>query len=219
MTQPPSDRATVKRLPKRANYDRAAIDAILDEGLICHVGIAVDGQPFVVPMIHVRVGDKVYLHGSPASRTLRAIAQGVEACLTVTLLDGLVLARSAFHHSMNYRSAVLFGSGAAVEDLAERIAALHALSEHVVAGRWADVRTPSERELRQTLVVALPIHEASAKVRTGPPLDDEEDYALPIWAGIVPLRLTAGTPIADPRLLPNLRAPEYALHYRRPLKE
>ncbi len=168
MTQPPSDRATVKRLPKRAAYDRATIDAILDEGLICHVGIAVDGQPFVVPMIHVRVGDKVYLHGSPASRTLRAIAAGAEACLTVTLLDGLVLARSAFHHSMNYRSVALFGTGSAVEDLAEKIAALHALSEHVVAGRWPDVRTPSERELRQTLVVALPIREASAKAAHWP---------------------------------------------------
>lgn len=217
MTEPPSDRATVKRLPKRAAYDRATIDAILDEGLICHVGIAVDGQPFVVPMIHVRVGDKVYLHGSPASRTLRAIAQGVEACVTVTLLDGLVLARSAFHHSMNYRSAVVFGTGFAVENPAEKTAALHALSEHVVVGRWADVRVPSERELRQTLVVCLPISEASAKVRTGPPLDDEEDYALPMWAGIVPLRLTAGAPIADARLKRGVQAPEYAVHYARPM--
>jgi nitroimidazol reductase NimA-like FMN-containing flavoprotein (pyridoxamine 5'-phosphate oxidase superfamily) len=216
MPTPPSERATVKRLPRRAAYDRATIDAILDEGLICHVGIVVDGAPVVVPMIHVRVGDTVYLHGSPASRTLQAIADGAEACLTVTLLDGLVLARSAFHHSMNYRSAVLFGKGRAVEDPAEKTTALHALSEHVVAGRWADVRAPNQRELRQTLVVALPIREVSAKVRTGPPLDDEEDYALPMWAGVVPLQLTAGAPVADAQLKPGVAAPEYALRYRRP---
>ena len=216
MTEPPSERATVKRLPKRAAYDRATIDAILDEGLICHVGLALDGQPTVVPMIHVRVGAKVYLHGSPASRTLRAIAQGAEACLTVTLLDGLVLARSAFHHSMNYRSVVLFGTGAAVEDPVEKTAALHALSEHVVAGRWTEVRGPSERELRQTLVVAMPISEASAKVRTGPPLDDEEDYTLPVWAGVLPLRLVAGVPVADPRLPPGITVPEHVVRYARP---
>jgi nitroimidazol reductase NimA-like FMN-containing flavoprotein (pyridoxamine 5'-phosphate oxidase superfamily) len=215
MPTPPSERATVKRLSKRAAYDRATIDAVLDEGLICHVGIVVDGAPVVVPMIHVRVGDAVYLHGSPASRTLRAIADGAEACLTVTLLDGLVLARSAMHHSMNYRSVVLFGAGRTVDDPAEKNAALHALTEHVVAGRWADARVPNDRELRQTLVVALPIREASAKIRTGPPLDDEEDYALPVWAGVVPLQLMAGAPVSDARLKPGVVAPDYAVRYRR----
>ena len=216
MTEPPSDRTTVKRKPQRAAYDGATIDVILDKGLICHVGVTIDGQTFVLPMIHVRVGDKVYLHGSPASRTLRALAQGVEACLTVTLLDGLVLARSAMHHSMNYRSVVLIGRGSTVDDPVEKGAALHALTEHLLPGRWADVRGPTERELRSTLVVSMPIQEASAKVRTGPPVDEEADYELPVWAGVVPLRLAPGSPIGDPRLKPGIQPPAYAVHYPGP---
>jgi nitroimidazol reductase NimA-like FMN-containing flavoprotein (pyridoxamine 5'-phosphate oxidase superfamily) len=216
MTEPPSDRTTVKRKPQRADYDRATIDKILDEGLICHVGFSVDGQTFVLPMIHVRVGDKVYLHGSPASRTLQALARGVEACLTVTLIDGLVLARSAMHHSMNYRSVVLFGKASVVDDPVEKGVALHALTEHLIPGRWADVRGPTDRELWQTQVLAVPIHEASAKVRTGPPLDEEADCELAVWAGVVPLRLAAGSPISDSRLKPGVQPPEYAVHYPGP---
>jgi uncharacterized protein len=216
MTIPPSDRTTVNRKPQRAAYDRATIDKILDEGLICHVGFTLDGQTFVLPMIHVRVGDKVYLHGSPASRTLQALAQGAEACLTVTLLDGLVLARSAMHHSMNYRSVVLFGKASVVGDPVEKGAALHALTEHLIPGRWADVRGPTERELRATLVVSVAIQEASAKIRTGPPLDDEADYELAVWAGVVPLRMAAGNPISDLRLKPGVQPPAYAVQYQGP---
>jgi nitroimidazol reductase NimA-like FMN-containing flavoprotein (pyridoxamine 5'-phosphate oxidase superfamily) len=167
-------------------------------------------------MIHVRVGGTVYLHGSPASRMLQALARGAEVCLTVTLLDGLVLARSAMHHSMNYRSVVLFGKASVVDDPVEKGTALHALTEHRIPGRWADVRGPTERVLRSTLVVSVPIREASAKVRTGPPLDDEADYELPVWAGVVPLRLTAGSPIGDPRLKPGVQPPAYAAHYPGP---
>jgi nitroimidazol reductase NimA-like FMN-containing flavoprotein (pyridoxamine 5'-phosphate oxidase superfamily) len=216
MTEPPSDRTTVKRKPQRAAYERVTIDSILDEGLICHVGLSVEGQTFVLPMIHVRVGDKVYLHGSPASRALQALAQGAEACLTVSLIDGLVLARSAMHHSMNYRSMMLFGKASVVDDPVEKGEALHALTEHLIPGRWADVRGPTDRELRQTMVVSVPIHEASAKVRTGPPLDDEADHALPVWAGVVPLWLAAGSPVSDPRLKPGVQLPEYAVHYPGP---
>lgn len=217
--QPPEtssrSRSKIKRLPERAAYDRAMIDAILDEGLICHVGFIADGQPFVIPTIHVRIGDRVYLHGSPASRMLQTLARGGAACLSVTLVDGLVLARSAFHHSMNYRSVVLFGRGAAVE-AEQKIAVLQALSEHLIRGRWSDVRGPSADELRRTLVVSIPIEEASAKVRTGPPADDEEDYELSVWAGVLPLRLAASAPIADPRLTAGIATPQYAVDYRGP---
>jgi nitroimidazol reductase NimA-like FMN-containing flavoprotein (pyridoxamine 5'-phosphate oxidase superfamily) len=216
MTEPSSDRTTVKRKPQRAAYDRATIDKILDEGLICHVGFAVNGQVFVLPLIHVRVGDNVYLHGSPASRTLQALAHGAEACLTVTLIDGLVLARSAMHHSMNYRSVVLFGRASVVDDPVEKCTVLEALTEHLIPGRWADVRGPTQRELQQTLVLSVPIKEASAKVRIGPPLDDEEDYELPVWAGIVPLRLAASSPIADVRLKTGVQPPRYAVEYQGP---
>src|SRR2546425_495484 len=212
----PSPRATVKRLPQRAAYDRATIDAILDEGLICHVGFVVDGQPFVIPTIHVRIGDSIYVHGSPASRMLQTLHTGGPVCITVTLLDGLVLARSAFHHSMNYRSVVLFGAASAVEEPARKLEVLRALSEHVVPGRWDDVRQPSADELRRTLVLAISIDEASAKIRSGPPLDDDEDYELPVWAGVVPLRLTAAAPINDPRLAAGTEPPAYARDYRRP---
>lgn len=216
MNKSNGDRSQIKRLPKRAVYDRAAIDAILDEGLICHVGFVVDGQPFVIPTIHVRIGDCIYLHGSPASRMLQTLSQGAEACITVTLVDGLVLARSAFHHSMNYRSVVLFGKGSPVNDDGQKTEVLRCLAEHLIHGRWQEVRGPNPNELKQTLVVAIPIDEASAKVRTGPPLDDEEDYAWNVWAGVLPLRLTASTPIADPRLASEIAVPQYAVNYAGP---
>jgi nitroimidazol reductase NimA-like FMN-containing flavoprotein (pyridoxamine 5'-phosphate oxidase superfamily) len=190
-------RTTVRRLADRGVYDREAIYAILDEALICHVGFVVEGQPVVIPTIHVRVGDTLYFHGSAASRMLRSLRAGIEACVTVTLLDGLVLARSAFHHSMNYRSVVVLGKGREVADRDEKLRALDALVEHVVPGRAAVVRAPNEMEIRQTLVIALPLAEASAKVRTGPPLDDEADYALDVWAGVVPITLMKGEPIPD----------------------
>jgi len=214
--QPPSKRATVKRQPRRGIYDRATIDAILDQGLICHVGFSVDGETFVIPTIHVRVGDKVYLHGSRASRMMQALAGGADVCLAVTIVDGLVLARSAFHHSMNYRSVVLFGKASIVDDDADKVAALQALTEHLVPGRWADVRGPSEQELRQTMVLAIPIQEASAKLRSGPPKDDEVDYALPFWAGVIPLRLAAAEAVCDPKLRPNIAPPSYAITYPGP---
>lgn len=215
-TRSDGDRSQIKRLPQRAVYDRAAIDAIVDESLICHVGFVDAGQPFVIPTIHVRIGDCIYLHGSPASRMLRALGRGAEACITVTHVDGLVLARSAFHHSMNYRSAVLFGKGAMVADEGQKLEVLRSLSERLIRGRWADVRPPNEEELRKTLVVSIAIDEASAKVRTGPPLDDEEDYSLDVWAGVLPLKLTASAPIADPRLAAGREAPQYARGYEGP---
>ena len=209
-----TERTTVKRLGKRGAYDRDTIDAILDEALICHVGFIVDGSPVVIPTIHWRHGDILYLHGSAASRMLRSLREGVEACVTVTLLDGLVLARSAFHHSMNYRSAVIFGKAREVVDREEKLRALDGLVEHVMHGRSADARRANERELRQTLVLAMPIEEASAKIRTGGPVDDEEDYALPIWAGVLPLSLTPSAPVADERVTAEL--PEYVRNYSRP---
>jgi uncharacterized protein len=214
---PRTERSTVKRLAKRGVYDEEAIYHILDEGLICHVGFVVEGQPFVIPTIYVRIDDSVYLHGSPNSRMLQALAGGAEACVTVTLVDGLVLARSAFHHSMNYRSVVLFGTGAAVEAPARKDAVLRCLSEHLIRGRWQEVRGPSANELKGTLVVGIPIREASAKVRTGPPLDDEEDYELPVWAGVLPLRMMAGVPIPDVRLTPCHGPPAYVTGYVGPV--
>ena len=206
-------RTTLKRLPKRGAFDRETIHAILDEALICHVGFVVDGAPVVIPTIHWREGDLLYFHGSAASRMLRSLRNGVEACVTVTLLDGLVLARSAFHHSMNYRSVVVFGTAREVTDREEKLRALDALVEHVVRGRSAEVRGPNEPELRQTLVLALPIEEASAKIRTGGPVDDEEDYALPVWAGVVPCRLTFGSALTDDRV--TAAVPEYVNAYER----
>jgi nitroimidazol reductase NimA-like FMN-containing flavoprotein (pyridoxamine 5'-phosphate oxidase superfamily) len=213
---PPTERTTVRRLPKRGTYDRALIHSILDEGLICHVGFVVDGQPYVIPTIHARVGERLYLHGSPASRMLNALAQGIEVCVTVTLIDGLVLARSAFHHSMNYRSAMIFGTATAVEDAEEKARILQALAEHLIKGRWHDIRTPTPAELKKTFVLSLPIDEASAKVRTGPPLDDEEDYELTVWAGILPLSLRPSEPIADPRLPTGITPPAYVTRYLGP---
>lgn len=216
----PTERTTLKRLPKRGEYDHAAVYQILDEAFICHVGFVADGKPVVIPTSYARIGDDLYIHGSAASRMLRSLEEGIDVCVTVTLIDGLVLARSAFHHSINYRSVVIFGAAKVVDDPDEKIKALHAFTDHVVPGRWEDVRPPNESELRATLVLKLPLVEVSAKARTGPPLDDEEDYELSVWAGVVPLKLTAGAPISDDRLPAGIEPPEYAREYARPaLKE
>ncbi len=212
----PSARSTVRRLPERASYEREVIEAILDEGLVCHVGFAVDGQPYVIPMVYGRDGDTLYLHGSSASRLLRAVAGGIPVCVTVTLLDGLVLARSAFHHSMNYRSVVVLGTARLVDDAEERLAALRAIVEHVVPGRWNEARRPNVKELAQTLVLALPTDEATAKRRSGPPADDEEDYALEVWAGELPLPAVPGAPLPDPKLRADITVPPAVIAYRRP---
>ena len=208
-------RTTLKRLPQRGAFDRESVNQILDEGFICHVGFAVDGQPFVIPTGYARAGDRLFIHGSQASRMLRTLGQGIEVCLTVTLVDGLVLARSAFHHSMNYRSVVVFGRAVVVDEREEKLAALRALSDHMIPGRWDDAREPNGREIQLTTVLSLPLSEASAKVRTGPPLDDEEDYELSVWAGVIPLRLVANAPIPDPRLPARIDPPFYALDYSR----
>ncbi len=213
---PRTERTTVRRLPARAAYDRSLIHAILDEALICHVGFVVDGRPFVIPTIHVRVGERLYVHGSPASRMLKTLAGGVDVCVTVTLVDGLVLARSAFHHSMNYRSVVVFSTAQAVDDAEEKARVLQVLAEHLVPGRWRDIRVPTPGELKATLVLSLPIDEASAKVRTGPPVDDEEDYGLPTWAGVLPLTIAAGAAISCPRLAAGIELPTYARSYPGP---
>jgi hypothetical protein len=192
----PTPRSRIKRLPARAAYDLATLHAILDEGFIAHVAIADGGgQPFVLPMVYARDGDRIYLHGSPASRLLRALATGTHACVTVTLVDGLVLARSAFHHSVNFRSVVLFGRGREVTGAEQKQRAFERIVEHVVPGRWPDARQPNAKETRGTLVVEVPIDEASAKVRSGPPVDDDEDLSHPVWAGVLPLRLTPGDPV------------------------
>jgi nitroimidazol reductase NimA-like FMN-containing flavoprotein (pyridoxamine 5'-phosphate oxidase superfamily) len=193
----PTERTKLRRLPERGRHDRDTIDAILDEALVCRLGLVDgDGRPFVVPTIHARSGDVVYLHGSPASRALRAAARA-ECCVAVTIVDGLVLARSAFHHSLNYRSVVLYGQAERVEDCDEKRAALDALVEHVARGRSADARPPDDRELRSTLVLRLAIDDASAKVRQGGPVDEDADLALDVWAGVVPLRVVPGEPVPD----------------------
>jgi len=186
----PPDRIRVKRTPKRGHYDRPTIDAILDEALICHVGFEVEGQPYVIPTLHARVGDRLYLHGSSASRMLRQAASGARLCATVTLFDGLVLARSVFNHSVNYRSVVVFGTATLVDE-DEKLHAVHALAEQLAPGRWDEARQPSQQELKATSIVSLPLDEASAKVRTGREEDDEEDLDLPVWAGVVPVYLAA----------------------------
>ncbi len=215
--QPPSDRVRLRRKRERGNYDRAVIDAILDEALIAHLGITgEDGQPLVIPTLHARCGDLVYVHGSTAARTLRALAAGAPACLTVSLLDGLVLARSAMHHSANYRSVMLLGHARSVQEPTEKLVAFQAIVEHIVPERWRDVRAPTENELKATAVLAMGIDEASAKVRTGPPLDDEEDHSLPAWAGVIPLGIAARAPEPDPRLRADIAPPPYASAYRRP---
>jgi nitroimidazol reductase NimA-like FMN-containing flavoprotein (pyridoxamine 5'-phosphate oxidase superfamily) len=192
----PTARTTVKRHPERGDYDRDVIDAILDEALICHLGFLVDGQPFVIPTIHARDGDVLYIHGSPGSRMLRTARAGVDICVTATLLDGLVLARSVYNHSMNYRSVVVLGRAHEVTDLDEKLRAMQCVVEHVVQGRWNDARQPNEGEIKGTTILALPLDEASAKIRSGPPVDDEDDLALPVWAGVIPLRLEPSEPTA-----------------------
>jgi len=211
----PTTRTRLVREPDRAIYDRAAAYQILDEGFICHVGFVVDGQPFVIPTGYGRVGDNLYIHGSAASRMLRNLDQGIAVCVTVTLLDGLVLARSIFNHSMNYRSVVVLGTAVAVTDPKEKLEALRLLSEHILPGRWVESRQPNEKEIKATLVMRLPIAEFSAKVRQGPPVDDEEDYAFPTWAGVIPLSVVTGAPIDDARLMVGQVAPGYAKGYSR----
>jgi nitroimidazol reductase NimA-like FMN-containing flavoprotein (pyridoxamine 5'-phosphate oxidase superfamily) len=214
-THVPTARTRVVREAHRGVYERAAAYEILDEGFICHVGFVLDGQPFVIPTGYGRSGDNLYIHGSAASRMLRNLNKGVPVCVTLTLLDGLVLARSIFNHSMNYRSVVVLGTAEAVLDANEKLEALKLLSEHILPGRWAESRQPNERELKQTLVLRLPIEEFSAKVRQGPPIDDEEDYSFPTWAGLIPLQIVPGTPINDPRLDPKTPVPVYARKYSR----
>jgi len=213
----PTARTTLKRLPKRGTYDRAAIHRILDEALVCHVGFAgADGAPVVIPTAYGRDGDTLLLHGSAAGRMLQTVGGGVDVCVTVTLIDGLVLARSAFHHSINYRSVVIFGRARVVESVDAKRQALRAITEHIVPGRWPHVREPYEKELKGTLVLALPLDEASVKTRSGPPLDDEEDYALAVWAGELPLRVVPQAPVDDARLVAGVEAPPYVRAYRRP---
>jgi nitroimidazol reductase NimA-like FMN-containing flavoprotein (pyridoxamine 5'-phosphate oxidase superfamily) len=211
----PTAHTRVVREPHRGVYDRATAYQILDEGFICHVGFVVDGQPFVIPTGYGRVGDNLYIHGSAASRMLRNLDQGVAVCFTVTLLEGLVLARSIFNHSMNYRSVVVLGTAVPVVDPQEKLEALRRLSEHILPGRWVESRQPNPKELKATLVMRLPITEFSAKVRLGPPIDDEEDYAFATWAGVIPLEMVAGEPIDDPRLEPGRVVPGYAKSYSR----
>ncbi len=212
--QPPTERTRVRRLPERGVYDRATIDAILDEALVCHLGWVTDeGAPRVIPTIHARVGDTLYVHGSAASATLRALRDGREVCLAATIVDGLVLARSTFHSSMNYRSVVVYGRAREVTDRDELLLASRAIADHVLPGRGAEARPPTDRELAQTLVLAIPLAEASAKVRTGPPKDDEADRDLPIWAGVLPLRTVAGEPEPAPDLPPGVAPPPF----RRPV--
>ncbi len=212
---PPTQRTAVQRLKQRGHYDRATLYRILDEGLVCHVGFAVEGRPFVIPMGYARVGDTLILHGSNKSRLLRRLADGCEACVTVTLLDGLVLARSAFHHSMNYRSAVVFGCARRITEERDKRAALDALVEHLIPGRTEHARAANAQELSATEVLELPLDEASAKIRVGPPVDNTEDHALEIWAGVVPLRLQAEPPVPDPELRAGIEVPSYAVAYRR----
>lgn len=211
----PTERTQVHRLPKRGVYNREAVYRILDEGLVCHVGFVVDGKPVVIPTGYGRKGDLLYIHGSTASRMLGALVKGADVCVTVTLVDGLVLARSAFHHSMNYRSVVIFGKAAVLDDLTSKQEALQAFVEHVAPGRWQEIRQPTVKELQVTTVLAIPLEEASAKVRIGPPIDDEADYALSVWAGVLPLELTPQAPLADDRLPKGIAVPDYVRRYTR----
>jgi hypothetical protein len=211
----PTQRTQVHRLPKRGVYDREAVYRILDEGLVCHVGFVAEGKPVVIPTGYGRAGDTLYIHGSTASRMFRALGDGADVCITVTLVDGLVLARAAFDHSMNYRSVVIFGKATELEDPTAKREAMRAFTEHVMPGRWQEIRQPSEKELQATTVMAIPLEEVSAKVRSGPPIDDEADYALPVWAGVLPLELTPQTPRPDDRLPREIAVPEYVRKYTR----
>jgi uncharacterized protein len=211
----PTERTRVVREPHRGTYDRETIYKILDEGFVCHVGFETGGQPFVIPTLYARVGDAIYFHGSAASRMLRGAAAGVSVCVTVTLTDGLVLARSVFNHSMNYRSVVALGKATLVDAPTEKLEALHAFTEKILPGRWEDARQPNEKELKATSILKLPLTEISAKIRSGPVQDDEEDYGLRVWAGILPLHLQTDAPIRDKRCDPAIPTPEYAVNYRR----
>jgi nitroimidazol reductase NimA-like FMN-containing flavoprotein (pyridoxamine 5'-phosphate oxidase superfamily) len=211
----PTERTQVKRLPKRGVYDRETVFKILDEAFVCHVGFVVDGQPYVIPTNFGRVGDTLYLHGSAASRMLRTLSEGIPVCVTVSIIDGLVLARSAFHHSVNYRSVVVLGTARLVEDPTEKMEALRLFTEHIMKGRWDQIRWPSEQEMKGTTVLALAMEEVSAKVRTGGPVDDEQDYELPVWAGVLPLSVTTAAPIADARLKAGIAVPENVAKYSR----
>ena len=211
----PTARTRVVREPQRAVYDRQTIYEILDEGFVCHVGFVIDRQPFVIPTSYGRKDDVLYIHGSAASRMLRNAGKGIPICVTVTLLDGLVLARSIFNHSMNYRSVVVMGTAVAIEDREEKLAALRILSDHILPGRWNDARQPNDQELKATTVIRLPIEEFSAKVRQGMPIDDEVDYAFPTWAGIIPLNLVPAAPVGDTRLQTGTVVPEYAEKFSR----
>jgi len=212
---PPSERTRVVREAHRSAYDLETICKILDEGFVCHVGFAMDGQPYVIPTLFARVRDAIYFHGSAASRMLRNVGDGIPVCVTITLTDGFVLARSVFNHSMNYRSVVVLGKAVLVDAPEEKLEALHAFTEKIIPGRWNDARQPNEKELKATSILRLPLTEASAKIRVGPPEDDPADYALRVWAGVIPLQLTPGAPIRDERCDPAIPTPAYAAHYRR----
>lgn len=211
----PTDRTQVKRLPKRAHYDEQTVFRILDSAFVCHVGFAVDGQPYVIPTNYGRSGHTLYLHGSAASRMLKTLSGGVPICVTVTHVDGLVLARSAFHHSVNYRSVVILGTARLVDEPAEKMEALRVFTDHVLQGRWDDVRQPTDQELKATTVLALELEEVSAKVRTGGPVDDEPDYSLPVWAGVLPLETVPKSPEPDPNRTSDVPLPEYLKNYSR----
>ena len=215
MTTTATERTRVRRLPKRGAYDSETINSILDEAFVCHIGFVVDGQPYVIPTGFARIDNDLYIHGSSASRMLRSLAEGVQVCVTVTLVDGLVLARSAFHHSMNYRSVVILGKATLIEEPQEKDRAMEALTEHIVPGRWKDVRWPTELELKATSVLKVPIEEASAKIRTGGPVDDEDDYAMDVWAGVLPLKVSPSQPINDERLAQEIEPPKYIQDYKR----
>ncbi|MEW6402747.1 MAG: pyridoxamine 5'-phosphate oxidase family protein [Chloroflexota bacterium] len=210
-----TDRNRINRLPKRGHYDRDTIYQILDEALICHVGFAAGKQPYVIPINFARMDDKIVLHGAKASRLLKHVEAGHPVCVTATIVDGLVLARSVFHHSANYRSVVLFGKGQAIEDEGEKLAALEAIMEHLIPGRWREARLPNRKEMNATRVVSIKIDEASAKIRLGPPVDDAEDYALPVWAGILPLETATLSPVRDEALRPEIQVPSYVTNYSR----
>jgi uncharacterized protein len=210
-----TDRTKLKRIPKRGSFDRETVYKILDEAFICHIGFTVEEQTFVIPTAYGRHGDTLYIHGSTASRMMREMSKGIDVCVTVTLVDGLVLARSAFHHSMNYRSVVIFGKAEIITDEAEKNDALFAFTEHLIKGRWDEVRQPNSKELKATTVLRLPINEASAKIRTGDPIDDEEDMNLDVWAGVIPLQVVVGKPISDNLLLKHIATPVYANNYKR----
>lgn len=211
----PTEKTKLKRIPKRGNFERETINRILDEAFICHVGFTVENQTFVIPTSYARNGENLLIHGSAVSRMMRNLSKGIEVCVTVTLIDGLVLARSAFHHSMNYRSVVIFGTAQIVEDEAEKFEALRLFTEHIVKNRWNEIRVPNSKELKGTTVLRLPITESSAKIRTGDPVDDAEDYDLNVWAGVIPLKMIAEKPIDDALLKKGIDTPEYALKYKR----